>query len=463
MLFGYRIVILATDAFLWAIVIMGALYAVHAARTPHVRRRWARLSQRKTALFCAGVLSVFFAIACADSLHFRRPLPTPNAQVVHEAVAVSVLDALVAARIAPRERSYSAPFAMREFDKTSVLKDDGYVREFARLACVKGDLADADHAKVLAQDGALAFASGAGLALGFLVVASAVIGIRTRRMQPIRISEHPFLMAWAAAFFIAGALAVLWPSWHVLGTDSTGNDVLYTALKSIRTAFAIGLVSIACMLPFAVVLGLLAGYFKGWVDEAIQYLYTTISSIPSVLLIAACVLMVEVFIDKNAHLYETGLERADLRLLMLAVIVGVTGWSNLARLLRAETMRISEMEFIEAARHFRLSSAAILLRHVLPNVTHIVVIVASLSFSSMVLYEAVLSYVGVGVDPAMASFGSMINSATGEMVKTPAVWWNLAGAFTFMAGLVLCANLFAMAVREAFDPTTEAAREADRA
>jgi len=91
-------------------------------------------------------------------------------------------------------------------------------------------------------------------------------------------------------------------------------------------------------------------------------------------------------------------------------------------------------------------------KHVLPNVMHLVLIVAVLDFSALVLYEAVLSYVGVGVDPNSASFGSMINLARSEMSRDPSVWWNLATAFVFMLALVLAANLFADAVREAFDP-----------
>ena len=99
--------------------------------------------------------------------------------------------------------------------------------------------------------------------------------------------------------------------YHVFGTDRTGNDVLYQAMKSVRTAFVIGTLATVATLPFAVVLGILAGYFRGWVDEVIQYLYTTLSSVPNVLLIAACVLMVQVFLDKNPDLFETGLERSD--------------------------------------------------------------------------------------------------------------------------------------------------------
>ena len=161
------------------------------------------------------------------------------------------------------------------------------------------------------------------------------------------------------------------------------------------------------------------------------------SSIPSVLLIAAAVLMIQVFIDGHPDLYETGLERADLRLFMLSLIIGITGWATLARLLRAETLRISQLDYIQAAKTFGVSHWTIMRRHVLPNLIHIVLIVAVLDFSGIVLYEAVLSYVGVGVDPTTHSFGSMINAGRLELSRSPVVWWNFAAWFTFMVKLVL--------------------------
>ena len=112
----------------------------------------------------------------------------------------------------------------------------------------------------------------------------------------------------------------------------------------------IGSLATLATLPFALTLGIAAGYFRGWVDDVIQYVYTTISSIPSVLLIAASVLMVQVFLDKHPELYQTSLERADLRLMLLAVIIGMTGWATLARLLRAETMKLSTLDFVSAAK-----------------------------------------------------------------------------------------------------------------
>ncbi|MDB5819981.1 MAG: peptide transporter permease, partial [Rhizobacter sp.] len=195
-----------------------------------------------------------------------------------------------------------------------------------------------------------------------------------------------------------------------------------------------------------------AGYFKGWVDEVIQYLYTTLSSVPNVLLIAACVLMLQVFLDQHADLFETGAERSDLRIFLLCLVLGVTGWAGLCRLLRAETLKLRELDFVQAATAFGVGPWRIMARHIAPNLIHLVLITTVLEFSGLILYEAVLSYVGVGVDPSMNSFGGMINLARSEMSRDPLVWWSFAAAFAFMVTLVLAANLFADGVRHAFDP-----------
>jgi len=239
---------------------------------------------------------------------------------------------------------------------------------------------------------------------------------------------------------------------HLLGTDKIGQDVLYKTLKSIRTGLLIGTLTTLIMLPLAIVLGLMAGYFRGWVDDAIQYLYTTLSSIPGVLLIAAAILTLQVMISNHPHWYETDAERADLRLLALCFILGVTSWTGLCRLIRAETLKLRELGYVQAAQVFGVSHVSIISRHIFPNLMHLILISIALDFSALVLAEAVLSYVGVGVDPSMHSWGNMINSARLELAREPVVWWSLTAAFSFMFVLVLAANLFADAVRDAFDP-----------
>jgi peptide/nickel transport system permease protein len=258
--------------------------------------------------------------------------------------------------------------------------------------------------------------------------------------------------ALAALLAIAGPVALLAAKYHVLGTDKIGQDVLYQALKSIRTSLVIGTLTTLVLLPVGITAGVAAGYFRGRIDDAIQYIYTTLNSIPGVLLIAASVLMIQVFLDQHATWFATAAQRADMRLLALCAILGLTSWTGLARLLRGEALKLSQLEYIQAAHAFGVSHARILSRHILPNVTHIVLIALVMDFSGLVLAEAVLSYVGVGVDPSTTSFGTMINAARLEMARDPMVWWSLGTAFVFMFALVLAANLFADAVRDGFDP-----------
>ena len=117
------------------------------------------------------------------------------------------------------------------------------------------------------------------------------------------------------------------------------------------------------------------------------------------------------------------------------------GWTGLCRLLRAETLKVKSMDYITAAQVLGVDKIQIILRHILPNVMHIVFITVALDFSGLVLAEAVLSYVNIGVDPTMHSWGNMINGARLEMAREPVVWWSLCAAFGFMFVLVLCAKL----------------------
>jgi peptide/nickel transport system permease protein len=162
--------------------------------------------------------------------------------------------------------------------------------------------------------------------------------------------------------------------------------------------------------------------------------------------------MLHVYMSQNADAFTDLAERADLRLLFLCLILGVTSWTGLCRLLRGETLKLRELDYVQAAQAFGVGHFTVLGRHILPNVLHIVLITVVLDFSGLVLAEAVLSYVNIGVDPTMNSWGNMINSARLELAREPIVWWSLAAAFVFMFSLVLAANLFSDQVRDAFDP-----------
>ena len=134
------------------------------------------------------------------------------------------------------------------------------------------------------------------------------------------------------------------------------------------------------------------------------------------------------------------------------MILGLTSWTGLCRLIRGETLKLRSLAYVDASRALGASSWHIIRRHIVPNVFHLVLIAIVLDFSGLVLAEAILSYVGVGVDPTTFSWGNMINSARLELAREPLVWWPLLAAFSSMLVLVLSANLFSERVREAFDP-----------
>ena len=444
-----------TPVMLWSDALVFLLLAASIASAWYVRQRehlllpWRRVAQNATAMVSLLVLALFVLVGLLDTLHYRIALPEKNGgETVYSPEVLSVFDKLVTPLRAQTEKTYSAPLAVTLYAKESINDAQGRVlRDYPRLRYGGAHLMS----DVSQRDGDVLWRGLTGtmwgLVAGLLIV---MVGkwYLEKRGWPLR----ALLIATLVLAALIGMTANLAAAYHVLGTDKVGQDVLYLSLKSIRTGLIIGTVTTLVTLPLALLLGIAAGYLRGWVDDVIQYIYTVLSSIPSVLLIAAAVLMMQVTIDTHPQWFDNSASRADLRLVFLCLILGVTSWTGLCRLLRGETLKLRELEYIQAAQAFGVSTMRILTRHILPNVMHIVLISLVMDFSGLVLAEAVLSYVGVGVDPTMISFGTMINGARLEMGREPMVWWALAAAFGFMLVLVLAANLFADAVRDAFDP-----------
>ena len=225
-----------------------------------------------------------------------------------------------------------------------------------------------------------------------------------------------------------------YPGRHILGTDIIGADVLVLSLKSIRTGIIIGFVTTLLAIPFALFFGLSAGYYGGWVDDTVQAICTLLSSVPSVLLIAALMLV-----------FGRGLPQ-------LCLAMGLASWTGLCRLLRGEALRLREADYVTAAVGLGVPSRRIILSHILPNVMHLIIINMLLRFSGEVLAEAALTYLGIGVDAETMSWGMMINDARMELTRYPVIWWKLGAAFVFMLGLLLPANILGDAARDALDP-----------
>ena len=459
-------VLLKTDVLFFVLLAALSVYVLYARRHEHLCAPWRQVARQPLGMAAAVILCCYLLIAILDSMHFRAALPAAGeGGAVYSRDLTSVFDVLVSPLRTNVERTYSAPFAAEAYAKEVVeLADCSNERAYPRLEHGGAHLRDpasergADIAARLI--GGIALGSVLTLALGVVMVTMCARGAdRTLAATALRMLRGDAAVPWRPIFATAGLLLLLLgcaielsPYYHVFGTDQVGNDVLYQALKSIRTGLLIGTLTTLVMLPFALTLGLAAGYFGGWVDDAIQYFYTTLSSIPGVLLVAASALMLEVYMSRHGDSYASLAARADLRLLALCMILGVTNWTSLCRYLRGEAFKLRNVEFVEAARAFGVSDGKILRRHILPNIMHIVMISIVLDFSGLVLAEAVLTYVDIGVDPSMESWGNMINGARLELAREPVVWWSLCAAFTLMFVLVLAANVFADAVRDAFDP-----------
>ena len=459
-------VIFITDFFIFLLLFVVVVFYFYARKQEHLSSPWRDVKKRPLAMSSAVILFFFITIGLLDSMHFHPKIETnKSSQKIYSNEILSVLDVFLSDLRLKNEKTYSAPLASYSFSKELIERDDGtQIRDYPRL---KYGGATLENPRSESTDDILKRIS-VGFLYGILlstIIISLMVSILSKiwqinyRKAYIDCMKNKSSTHWRSIFITTTVVLItcciiynLSQNYHVFGTDKVGQDVLYQTLKSIRTGLVIGTLTTLVMLPFAVVMGLMAGYFRGWIDDVIQYLYTTLNSIPGVLLIAASILLLQVYISNHADDFNSIEQRADLRLLFLCIILGITSWTGLCRLLRAETLKLREVDYVQAARAFGVKNFTIMFKHLLPNVMHIVMISIVLDFSGLVLAEAVLSYINIGVDPSMYSWGNMINSARLEMAREPVVWWSLAAAFIFMFILVLAANLFSDAVRDAFDP-----------
>jgi len=446
---------LLTDIFFYIIFFSLIIYINYVRKTPDIRETWSYVFKNKTGIISAVVLSFFMLTALLDSIHIKdKTYNEDRNEYVYSQEINSILDIILLPISKNTEKSYSSPFSSHLYSKETVKSyNDKEKRIYPKL------LHKGNHNKYLDDNiKNIFFTSLLSILKSFILVFFVYILIFREDIFKNNFTFSPlkrnsvFFSSLLIMLSIILILYDLGAQYYVLGTDKVGEDVLYKSIKSIRTGILIGTLTTIVMLPFAVFLGIFAGYIGGYVDDIIQYIYTTLNSIPSVLLIASAILMLQVYMSNNPLEFENIYERADLRLFFLCMILGLTSWTGLCRLLRGESMKLREVEFVQASQTFGLKKMSIIVRHIIPNIMHIVIITIVLDFSALVLAEAVLSYVNIGVDPTTYSWGNMINAARLEMSREPIVWWSLFSAFLFMFALVLFANLFSDVVREAFDP-----------
>ena len=467
--------ILVTDALLYILVTAIIIFIVYARKHEHLSAPWRQIKNKKLAMSSFVILLFFVITGFLDSIHIRQEIKidteskTQQQVVQYSSEVLSLLDLLLTKLRVQTEKTYSAPFAIHSFTKEVTDDQQGKPKLYYPRLKYGGAHLQAQDSRIYDIGKRLLWAlfwTLLVIVLCILLVAKFVVSKNDNKNEKTNINAKlktvlsgntstpwlTILLVMSIPVFFIASLVELGPFYHIMGTDQVGNDVLYKSIKSIRTGLLIGTLTTLIILPFAIIFGITAGYFRGWVDDLIQYIYTTLSSIPSVLLIAAAILSLDVYMTNNPQSFATIIDRSDTRLLFLVMILGIMSWTGLCRLLRAETMKLRELDYIQAANSLGVRHRKIMSRHIFPNLMHIVLITIVLDFSGLVLAEAVLSYIGVGVDPTMDSWGNMINGARLEMAREPLVWWNLTAAFVFMFILVLAANIFSDAVRDAFDP-----------
>ena len=253
-----------------------------------------------------------------------------------------------------------------------------------------------------------------------------------RIFQPETFKEASYSAPLAGVGFYGGQ-PLLYPGAHLLGTDILGRDVVYRALKGVRVALLIGAFTSLVVIPIALLFGVAAGYFGKRIDDGVFFLITVLASVPSLLLLIALIMV---------------LGRGTLQ---VCIALGITGWVQFCRIARGETLKLREADYVDAARALGVSDTRIIIRHILPNIAHLIIITFALSFTGLVLSETILSYLGIGLE---GSWGQMIDQARNELSRTPIIWWNLAGASILLFALVLAVNVIADAMRDIADPRT---------
>lgn len=435
-------IMLPSDALLFCCLLATLILICRSLKKRLVFDAYKQLFKRPMAVCSLVLLTFFLAIAVLDSIHFLKGRADSKGQVIYQSDPVSLFDLVLPPSMTAFEKTYSKPLALTQYVKETNADGKQY---YPALKMINQTLhSDSERASFMHQCFWQAVLIG-----GLFSVALFLLGIFSgiRRQSLFSYSIFSFILVVTISL-----CALLSQSLHLLGTGKIGQDIFFTSLKSIRTGVFIGVLTTFVMIPFAVILGISSGFFGGLIDDVIQYVYITISSIPGVLLIAASVLSMQVFISNNPNLFGTLADRADMRLISLCVILGLTNWTGLCRMLRAESLKLREMDYIKASKVLGSSRFTIIFKHILPNVMHILLIALVIDFSFLVLAEAVLSYIGVGVSPLTISWGNMINGARLELAREPIVWWPITAAFIFMFTLVLAVNILADNVRDVFDP-----------
>lgn len=217
-----------------------------------------------------------------------------------------------------------------------------------------------------------------------------------------------------------------------LGADKWGHDVLLKTIKGSEVSITVGIIAALVAVLIGVTLGALAGYFGGWVDTLLEWLYNVLTSLPYILLILAV-----------AAVFSRGF-------VTIILILGLTGWTGIYRLVRAEYLKHTDRAYVRAAQALGASHAARMFKHILPNVSHVILVQFSQHVVGFIKAEVILSFLGLGVPVDMVSWGTILAETQEELVIGK--WWQLLAAGGSMAILVTAISLLTDAMRDALDP-----------
>ena len=218
-----------------------------------------------------------------------------------------------------------------------------------------------------------------------------------------------------------------------LGADKWGRDVLAKVIQGSETSILVGFAAAIVATLMGTVLGAFAGYYGGKTDDALNWFYSIFSSIPYILLVLAIA----------AVLKQKGV-------VTVVLILGLTGWTSIFRLVRAEYLKHKARDYVRAANAIGASNLRRMFVHIFPNISHVVLVQLSLHVVLFIKSEVILSFLGFGVPVDVVSWGSMLNESQNELIL--GYWWQLAAATVFMAVLVTAFSLFTDALRDALDP-----------
>jgi peptide/nickel transport system permease protein len=275
---------------------------------------------------------------------------------------------------------------------------------------------------------ALAGAVGTGLLILFIIIGTILIPLEKANYVDLQARLSP-----------PNAL-------HWFGTDSTGRDSFSRIIYGGQISIIVGILAVSLEIFLGIIIGGMAGYFGGWVDALLMRFTEAMLSIPSLFLL----IVLGKYLGRDIQTINIfGLSFSG-SVAIVIVVIGMTSWMYLARIIRANVLSLKEMDYISASKSLGASNARIFFNHLVPNTLGPIIVASTLGLAGAILTEAYVSFLGLGVQPPTASWGNMLTSAQSFIQR--GAWWMWIFPSLFIVFIILCVNLMGDGLRDAFDP-----------